>query len=259
MERVRTMNRKNRFKIATLALIVVLFALGVFGVNANANKADANLGAAMPLVMKNWEFQAPLPTSRPTATVSPDKFPLTGILDDFNRPDQGPPPGPNWDIVQVGHSVKNNQAVGTQVNDILSAWNKGAWSNLEGYLTIKSDPDEGVFSIYILQDYHTVALEDGYEVWFDTRAGYDVLHMVRVDNQQEMQLGALIDISKIGQGDSIGFRLRDGNLMAYWKPSGGSWTLLGTRTDHTYSGPFYLVPETWSTTSIFDDFGGGGI
>ena len=126
-------------------------------------------------------------------------------------------------------------------------------------MTIQSDPDEGVFSIYILQDYHKIELEDGYEVWFDTRAGYEVLHMVRVDNQNETQLGALIDISKIGKGDSIGFRLRDGNLMAYWKPSGGSLTLLGARTDHTYRGPFYLVPETWSTTSIFDDFGGGGI
>jgi hypothetical protein len=161
--------------------------------------------------------------------------------------------------VQVGHSVKNHEAIGTEVNDILSAWNVDAWDNLEGYMTIKGDPDEGVFSIYILQDYHHIDLEDGYEVWFDTRAGYEVLHMVRVDNQVEKQLGNLIDISAIGSGDSIGFRLRNGELTAYWKPSGGAWTLLGTRHDDTYSGPFYLVPETWSTTSIFDDFGGGGI
>jgi hypothetical protein len=263
--------------MVAMVLIVGFIALDVYKANANIIKTDVNLRAALPVILKNWNGQGNqrtpnpsasptispsatlLPTVSPSASPPPDDFPLTGILDDFNRTNQGPPPSSNWDIVQVGHSVYNNEAIGTEATDILSAWKVAAWKNLEGYMTIKSDPDLGVFSIYILQDYKTVELADGYEVWFDTRTGYDVLHMCRVDKLKETQLGELIDISDIQTGDSIGFRLRDGKLMAYWKQSGSSWTLLGTRYDATYSGPFYLVPETWSATSTFDDFGGGDI
>jgi hypothetical protein len=198
-------------------------------------------------------------TPTPTHTRTPTSFPLTGILDDFNRGNEGPPPSTNWDIVQHGHAVLSQQCIGVDdADDNLSAWKTAYNTPIEAYLTIRSGPNESVFSFYMLHNYDAVANEDGYECWFDTRTGYDKLHICRVDNQVEAQLGDLIDISDIAINDSIGMSVQDGVIRAWWKPSGGSWTLLGERSDSTYDGPFYIIPETWAL-GIFDNLGGGTV
>ena len=35
-------------------------------------------------------------------------FPTTGILDDFNRGNEGPPPSANWTTLVQGHKVVSN-------------------------------------------------------------------------------------------------------------------------------------------------------
>lgn len=187
-------------------------------------------------------------------------FPLTGILDNFNRSNEGPPPSSNWDIVQHGHVVSSNQANATETDDILSVWTAATYDNPEAYLTVAGADTASVYSFYLLRGYATVAAQDGYEAWFDLRTGYKVLHMCRVDNQEETQLDDLVDISDIATGDKVGCRLLNNVLSAWWQPAGGNWTLLAVRTDNTYTGqPYYIIPETWSTVSPFDDFGGGEV
>jgi hypothetical protein len=196
-------------------------------------------------------------TPTPTHTRIPIPFPLTGILDDFNRGNEGPPPSANWDIVQHGHVVLNQQCIGVDdSDDNLSAWNTSFNTPIEAYLTISSNPDESVFSIYMLHNYYQIPNEDGYECWFDTIT--NKLHICRVDNQVETQLGSLINITGIAINDSVGMSVQNGVIQAWWKPSGGSWTLLGERSDSIYDGPYYIIPETWKL-GIFDNFGGGTI
>jgi len=143
-------------------------------------------------------------------------------------------------------------------DDNLSAWKTLFNTPIEAYLTITSNPNDSVYAFYLLHDYRQLSNMDGYECWFDTRSGVDLLHIVRVDNQVEAQLGSLINISNIAINDSVGCSVQNGVIRAWWKPAAGSWTLLGERSDTTYNGPYFIIPETWAL-GTWDNFGGGTV
>jgi len=79
---------------------------------------------------------------------SSQTFPSTPILDDFNRPNEGSPGGPNWVAsvsssipAHVGISVNNNQAVGqTTTMSYSSVWTQWFSEDQEVYFTYTATP-----------------------------------------------------------------------------------------------------------------------
>ena len=179
-------------------------------------------------------------------------FPTTGILDNFNRANQGPPPT-GWTTIYNGHKVVSNALQGNTGGDAnVSVWNTtGLGPSIEAYITIVNT---GSFvTLYIID----AALSVGYSVAY----GADAVQVFRQDEfgVTETQLGADISVT-MGAGDALGmyYDAATDTIYAYRKPSGGSWAELGSRSDSTYTSLSRIGLFTY-TTNNFDDFGGGTV
>lgn len=183
-------------------------------------------------------------------------FPENGILDDFNRGDEGPPMT-GWGDLINGLVVSSNACT-------LSA----AGANTSYYDTILTDDDcEVYFTITVapttnrnvvvyarLKDVGSSATVDGYLMRYTE--GTDILQIARLDNGSETVLGA--DISQsLTDGDKMGLEIVGDTLTAY-VDTGGGWTSVGSRTDSTYADAGYIGAGIGGNGTI-DDFGGGGL
>lgn len=132
--------------------------------------------------------------------------------------------------------------------------------NCEAYFTITTLPgDTFTLSVYArIQGPNTTGM-DGYRVKYRFNAGgTDLIFIDRIDDRIATTLGGSIN-QDFAVGDSIGIQCIGNQVSAWRKPSGGSWTLIGTRTDSTYSSPGYIGVELADGTCQADDFGGGSI
>jgi hypothetical protein len=187
-------------------------------------------------------------------------FPTTGILDDFNRANEGPPPSASWNNDgSTGWKVVSNQCVPQDIANNAAAWLPASpfGANQEEYLTLVTVPaDTKLFDLY----FKTSATNNYYELLITKTvgAGNDIWQVYRDDNAVPTQLGANI-IQEISNGDSIGVDYTNGVITVWYKASGGSWTSLGTRAETTYqSGTGYLGFYT-SGSAVVDNFGGGAV
>lgn len=193
-------------------------------------------------------------------------FPNTGILDNFNRSNEGPPPSSNWEDSADPDclAVVSNRAASTNAGaDDDYAWNKwdgGTYGpNAEVYFTIVTRPALNKGFLVSMVDSTT---GDGYGFdLFNTGASEVSITIYRIDEWAYTTLGSVITGADVDAGDKIGLQKNGSNVIVY-KDIGAGWVEVGSRTDsaHSYS-TYSLVLENYdgSFDLVIDDFGGGTI
>lgn len=194
-------------------------------------------------------------------------FPSTGILDNFNRADEGPPPSASWSAwVSPGLQVVSNQMAPNDNGDNAASYNPTFGPDQEVYWTLAT-------KAAVSGTYNTLALRtdpttnDGYQVehFNQTDTVTETLYLQKIVSTVYTQLGASVS-QILSSGDSFGARAIGTTLEIWYKASGGSWTLLASRTDSAFSGASpnnqlaaYTYGALSTTTQRFEDFGGGNV
>lgn len=184
-------------------------------------------------------------------------FPTTGILDDFNRADEGPPPSASWGVkifpaqsglVVFGNTLTSESGIGSQV------WNTQFGPDCEAYCEVADISTSTRFALFLrLKDLDTSF--DGYAV--EVNSSSPDLRIYRYDNAVSTLLGTAID-TVVEVGDSFGVQIVGNTISAYYKPAGGAWELLGQRTDNTYPNAGLIGLRAFSSIALqLDNFGGG--
>lgn len=192
-------------------------------------------------------------------------FPTTAVLDNFNRSNVGPPPSASWSQAFSGifgqFKVVSNRAA---VNSILNGYAENYYNvadyggDCEAYVTLVTKPANAtIFGLGLrMVDLVGAANPEGYMLFLSALSGTDTLQIDRIDNGVRTLLGTTVT-QEISNGDSIGIRAIGSNLTCWYKASGGSWALLFSRTDATYSAAGRIEIITTSAATVLDDFGGG--
>jgi hypothetical protein len=198
-------------------------------------------------------------------------FPTTGILDNFNRADTGPPLSASWD-----YPVDNNGAAGLKVLSNQCGENSSGYAS--SWWTTAVGPDSEIYATCVGAIASGVSIDlflrlaspgsggsgnasvDGYDVGFYNNAGTFELYHWRIDNNVYTQLGSTQTPGPLNAGDKIGAEMIGSTLQAY-RHNGTSWSSYGSsRSDSTYSGSGYVgVQIATSTTQRIDDVGGGTV
>ena len=181
-------------------------------------------------------------------------FPTTGILDDFNRTNEGPPPSADWVTVDNGHKVVSSQLVPNSDAYSESYWNQSFGADMEAYVTIVTK--ESVGNSIVLQVRTQPA--DSYKSYYllvNSLAGTDTI-LIRYWNGSSGSTLATYN-QEISAGDSVGISAIGSTITAWYKASGGSWTELGHVTNTSESRAGYIDIANDSVTPVFDNFGGG--
>lgn len=183
-------------------------------------------------------------------------FPVNGVIDNFNRSNEGPPMTGWADLVggvRVNSNVGATSAGGLNLSyydTILTV------ADCEVYVTIASNPanNRTIYVLALLGDISGSSF-DGYGLKFNKVSGTDNLQIIRFDNGVETVLGANFS-QELVAGNKFGLEIVGSTLTAY-VDTGSGWTSLGSRTDSTYTAAGYLGLGLSSGT--VDDFGGGGL
>jgi hypothetical protein len=175
-------------------------------------------------------------------------FPTTGILDTFNRANEGPPPSANWSSAGGTPQVISNEFAGASASQNAALWIASTFTLPECYATF---PVVAAFSAVGWLD----GTFSGYTVIMDSGLGSLTLNRVAVG--VPTPLGAAFT-QTISNGDSLGLQRTDASTLEVWyKVGAGAWTSLGTRTDGTYTGASSLLLSVFDTSARADEFGGG--
>lgn len=187
-------------------------------------------------------------------------FPVNGVLDDFNRANEGPPPSANWTntwfsaIAPAGLKVSGNALASGSAGNVDSYWSASTFGpDSECYVTLGANPDEGNYLGARLTTPSTTTT-DGYEL-FNLGSGLNRLY--RIDDSVQTQLGANLSFSSV-TGDGLGLEAL-GDQISFYKRVSGTWSLVGSRTDATYNTAGYIGAGISNSPCTLDDFGGGSI
>lgn len=195
-------------------------------------------------------------------------FPTTGILDDFNRANEGPPPSASWVSTGIYDATPGVSVVSNTLADsgtfVGGAWGTQFGPDSEIFLTVTTLMDDGLeLRLWLRgQQIGNSTTVDGYFIIFNRQ---DVLpgiryRFIREDNGTGTQLGAFVDDTSgvLATGTKFGVDMSGSTITGYANRS-GSWTTVDTRTDTTYSASGYIGLSTSSSAGRYDDFGGGTI
>jgi hypothetical protein len=192
-------------------------------------------------------------------------FPTTGILDNFNRANEGPPPSANWTHpyypTDDGLKVSSNACIANIDGSSDSYWDVATFGpDCEAYITVSTLPATNQY-IYIAARVANpgAAGLDGYELNVQVVAGTDLWQINRLDNASYTLLGSTVTGPNLSAGDSIGIEIIGSTIKGYHKPVAGSWTEILSRTDSTYSAAGYIALGTDDAATVFDNFGGGTV
>ena len=192
-------------------------------------------------------------------------FPESGILDNFNRDNEGPPLSANWTetgYAGAGFEVVGNEGQGEVMNAACAEyWNAATFgANCEAYLTV-TDIDASFASIGVIARLVNSggAGVDGYNVGVESYAPGNI-KIKRIDDGSFTQLGA--SIGKVpADGDKVGVEIVGSDINAYYDDGGAGWGEVGTRSDATYAGAGHIGIGLYTNSNVaftnFDDFGGG--
>ncbi len=183
-------------------------------------------------------------------------FPTTGILDSFNRANEGPPPSASWSTgvftggAGNGLKVVSNTCMASGAN-ASGWWNLAQYGNSEVYFTVV-DYGNADNSLYIrLGDPgEPSGLFDGYQAVFSELNNR--CRIFRWDDGSDTQLGADISLTLL-DGDQLGLSFVGSDVSLYQ-----NGVLVDTRTDATYTSGFIGVRED-GLLNVLDAFGGGTV
>lgn len=185
-------------------------------------------------------------------------FPTTGLLDQFDRADEGPPPSANWtnDIFGAGNnglSVISNEC-GSSAGVANGYWSPVAFGpDCEVYCTVAVAPlaDTGKIRLYLRLQNIGTGTTDGYLTELPKALGSVIIY--RVDNAG-ITLLDFVSTPAFAAGDVLGFEAVGTALTVYKNGA----AIIAT-TDATYAGAGYVGVQLPDTTTRIDNFGGGTI
>lgn len=191
-------------------------------------------------------------------------FPSTSVLDNFTGTNGTDLPvySSNWQTAPTGGvnlEIQSNAATGTAAaSNNTNSWATSYGPDCEVYVTITTKPADGNILLLLARGVQetSLATADGYCLRFAPVAGTDTITIQRIDNGAQTSISSAFS-QEVSNGDSIGLEIIGNTLTAYYKPSGGAWTSLGSTTDSTYTTAGKIGLLTSSTTIRLDDFGGG--
>lgn len=192
----------------------------------------------------------------------PSAYPVTALLDDFNRADESPLAG-NWstpiNVSGASAAISGNGVItnSTPPAGVSAYWDLAQFGpDCEAWITVSADLDTNEnFSVFArLKDVGTDNY-DGYQVGIN--AASNEIGIGRRDNGSYTNLGSVTVTPSVG--DSVGIRCVGSRIEAWHKPVGGSWTLKVAATDTTYAAAGYVGFDMYTEdfTTKLDDFGGG--
>jgi len=181
-------------------------------------------------------------------------FPTTGILDDFNRANEGPPPSANWTGPwrTANLLVVNTNQLARSGGNADAYWNPTTFGpNMEAFATLPVLPVVGAAILGGRLQSPGAGTTDGYATsWSPASSGSLVFY--RSDNAALTQLGATVTSTSVSAGDQIGMSVVGSVISWYLNGS-----LVDTRSDATYSGAGYIGAGCNDATLRMDNFGGG--
>lgn len=180
-------------------------------------------------------------------------FPTTPILDDFNRPDEGPPPSANWSTLPAvaSHVVSALKMIGNSpIDSCVSVWNTLYGADVEAYFTLTTVPaDLAQINLYIK---YIFTVQDG---WW--------IAVTRNDMAGDTISGDIVSapvLINLQSGDAFGIQQVGTSVSVWYKPVGGSWGLIETLTSAPFIADGSIVIESSANNGgapAVDDFGGG--
>jgi hypothetical protein len=205
-------------------------------------------------------------SSAPSAVVTSAAGPVTGLLDDFNRPNNSGPPGPNWTHMVISStSASNNVLITNQQLTGTSGSNADYWNqqtlgpNSEAWITVVTKPTADLDPVVLGLRFQNPGLTtaSGYQAYYIYRATqadqYKII--VRVNGSTSTTLASATGPT-LQPGDQLLFRAI-GSTLELWRGSGAAWTRILSATDTTYAGAGYVDLTARDTTVRLDNFGGG--
>jgi hypothetical protein len=179
-------------------------------------------------------------------------FPTTGLLDQFNRANEGPPPSASWvNSKAVGLKVASNECAGDIAAGSASSWNTSFGANQECYakVTVTTPTNMTLYArLATATDYNS----NHYEIVF---ASTTTLQFWKRVSGVWTQMGANETISH-SSGDQWGIEVNGTTITTY--KNGVSQA---SRTDSDVAGAGFigLAAPLSDPAVTFDDFGGGAI
>lgn len=191
-------------------------------------------------------------------------FPTTGILDNFNRADEGPPPTGWRSEGLVGASsgliVQSNTCKDSTADGGVYATSYGPDS--ECFYTWSTLPANGQSCRLGVRISTPGGSTSGYELRVnrvDANPGADILYL-RLDSGAATQLGATINDTDGALSSGVKFGMDvSGNTITGYVNRSGSWSSYSSQSDSTYTAAGYIGMRCSDTSALFDDFGGGTV
>jgi hypothetical protein len=190
-------------------------------------------------------------------------FPTTGILDNFNRDDENPLANGTWTCpMQTG--LNNLQLVSNQVNTPSGSancyWSASSFGpDTETYVKVAAKPTANGLCVALAARISGAGGSiSGYWGEFCTQSGTDTWDLYRFDNGTPTHIGTQ-GTAELTNGDSMGLQVMGNSVKLYYKPASGSWTVMSSATNSTYSGSGRIGLHMEDIPSQTDDFGGGTI
>lgn len=192
-------------------------------------------------------------------------FPTTTVLDTFDRADENPLASANWTNKTRSNNQNAPRIVSNQLGNVDATFAASAWWNLEqfaapleAFVTIANISSDVGVDYMITSPGGTTP--DFYR--FQTAVATPGFQLFRVDNGTFTAIGngGAGWSATIGVGDTFGVHLESTTLHTFYhRPSGGSWTVIGTSVDTTYtSGTGFIGVGMGANASVrANDFGGG--
>ena len=187
-------------------------------------------------------------------------FPATGILDPFNRANEGPPPSGSW-LTPTGYNgmrVATNVCVPDGLNDSAALWNTLFVADQEVYATISVIPGSLEHVQLLLRNQSGTEITDGYfaEFYKGNPGDNGFVRLYSYIAGVGTQLGADIDLGvEMAVGLVVGIRAV-GTTITVWRDG----VELGSRTSSVVNGAGYLLLLVGpGSLPSFDNFGGGNV
>jgi hypothetical protein len=185
-------------------------------------------------------------------------FPSIGVLDDFTRTNENPlSDGGNWstpnpaiDTIKLVSDKAVPNAAGAGAG--IAWWNVSTFTETDVWGVVA---DITNYPILLACLTHPTGLDvAGYLLRVEATQMY-LSHLVAIEGTSHLLTGL-----SIANGDSVGMRVQGGTIAVYHKPSAGSWTLLGTFADTSYSSGYIGLGFVGSlSTGAWSQFGGGAV
>ena len=181
-------------------------------------------------------------------------FPSRSILDNFNRPNEGPPMT-GWTDIVNGLKVDMLQCVNSLDGFSLSLWSTLLGVDRETYITVTVRPaDRYEVGIVVFQDENNYA---GFLVYRDDNVN-DEINVWETISGLNNKIGGPYTIT-YRDGDAFGLRIVGTTIETWYKPTGGAWTLLGSSITSLIPASGYIGLHGDGDVFRFDGFGGGDV